>query len=246
MRYRNDLLFYDAVAPDWWNRTAKIYALNHLNPLRFAYFDRYISDWRDRQVLDLGCGGGYTCEFLAQRGAQVWGIDQSQACINAAKAHAASQQLAVDYQQGVAEQLPYADAQFDVVVCVDVLEHVANWQQTLQEIHRVLKPGGYFCFDTINRTLKSKLVMIWLLENILREIPQGIHNWKQFITPKELTAQMKSLNFQETEIKGFSLFGESLADYITTYRYYKRTGQFCGSISEDTSVMYIGKGMKAV
>lgn len=246
VRQRNDLAFYDLIADQWWNQTAKIYALHHLNPPRFQYFDRHISDWNGLTVLDVGCGGGFSCELLAMRGAIATGIDQSSNCIAKAQKHAAMRQLAIAYQHGCAESLPYLDNSFDVVLCVDVLEHVANLQQTLWEIHRVLKPGGTFCFDTINRTLKSRLIMIWLLEDLLREIPCGIHDWQKFILPKELIHMMQRIGFQEIEIKGFNVFGETILDNITAYLHYRKTGGFQISINEDVSVMYIGKAKKSL
>jgi 2-polyprenyl-6-hydroxyphenyl methylase/3-demethylubiquinone-9 3-methyltransferase len=244
MKQRNDLTFYSQNAEHWWDASAKVYALNYLNPPRFAYFDRHIPIWQGLKVLDIGCGGGYSCEFLAERGAIVSGIDQSQECIIAAQSHAKTKQLAIDYQYGYAESLPYGDRSFDVVVCVDVLEHVANPQQTVREIHRVLKPGGTFCFDTINRTFQSKLIMIWLLEELLREIPQGIHDWNKFIKPEDLTDWMQSVGFTGIEIRGFNIFGKTVFDNIAAYRHYRRTGNFKIHINDDISVMYIGVAQK--
>ncbi|MBD2460327.1 3-demethylubiquinone-9 3-O-methyltransferase [Oscillatoria sp. FACHB-1407] len=244
MKPRNDLNFYSTNAKQWWDASAKIYALNHLNPPRFAYFDRHIPQWQGLNVLDIGCGGGYSCEFLARRGAIASGIDQSKACIVAAQVHAQANQLTIAYQHGHAEALPYGDRSFDVVVCVDVLEHVADALQTLREIYRVLKPGGIFCFDTINRTFKSKLIMIWLLEDLLREIPQGIHDWNKFITPNELTHWMQAIGFSEIEIKGFNVFGRTIFDNIAAYQYYQKTGNFRIHINDDISVMYIGVAHK--
>ncbi|NJO10610.1 MAG: 3-demethylubiquinone-9 3-O-methyltransferase [Leptolyngbyaceae cyanobacterium SL_1_1] len=237
MKLKNDLGFYDRQAADWWQPSAKVYALHQLNPLRFRFFDRYVSSWQGLSVLDVGCGGGYTCEFLAERGALVCGIDQSAACIEAARQHASSP---IVYGVGAAEHLPYGDRQFDVVTCVDVLEHVDDLAQTLSEIRRVLKPAGLFCFDTVNRTWRSKLIMIWLLENILREIPTGVHDWQKFITPAELTSHLSSIGFTQVEMRGFNLFGSKVTDTVTTYWHYRRTGRFQISFDADTSVMYIG------
>ena len=244
MPQRNDLDFYNRVADEWWCETAKIYALYHLNPARFQYFDHHISSWAGLKVLDVGCGGGFSCEYLARRGAIVHGIDQSPSCIAAAQKHASVSQLAIDYCHAYAESLPYPDQSFDVVVCVDVLEHVADLQQTIAEIHRVLKPGGMFCFDTINRTFKSKLIMIWLLEDWLRQIPRGIHDWQKFIKPKELQNLMVKKGFEAIEIQGFNVLGETVRENIEAYLHYRKTGAFKIRFSDNTSVMYIGKAKR--
>lgn len=245
MKQRNDLTFYDDSATEWWNENAKIYALNYLNQPRFEYFDRHVPNWQGLNVLDVGCGGGFTCEYLAKRGAVVSGIDQSAKCITAAKEHALQSNLAIAYYNATAEAIPIPDETFDVVVCVDVLEHVADLSQTLTEIGRVLKPGGVFCFDTINRTLKSKIIMIWLLENILGEIDRGIHDWQKFIKPSELSDSLQHLGFEHIEIKGFNVLGETLPDYLAIYQHYRKTGQFKIIVNNDTSVMYIGKAIKS-
>lgn len=243
VRQKNDLEFYDRSAAQWWHPSSKIYALHHLNPLRFQYFDRYLTNWQGLKVLDVGCGGGFSCEFLAARGAKVFGIDRSKNCIAIAKVHAASR-FEIDYQLGYAEDLPYPDNYFDVVLCVDVLEHVADWQQAVAETYRVLQPGGIFCFDTINRTFKSQLITIWLLEEILQEIPRGVHDWEKFIKPEELTGLMQQYGFSNIEIEGFNLFGDSIWGAVVAYWHYKKTGGFRVSLNDDTSVMYVGKAEK--
>ncbi|MEM9808525.1 MAG: bifunctional 2-polyprenyl-6-hydroxyphenol methylase/3-demethylubiquinol 3-O-methyltransferase UbiG, partial [Cyanobacteria bacterium P01_D01_bin.56] len=206
---RNNLAFYDQQATQWWSETATIFPLSKLNPLRFEYFDRVIPDWQGLKVLDVGCGGGYTCEFLAQRGAVVTGIDQSAACIEVAKDHSKQMGLTIDYRVGVGENLPFEDDSFDGVVCVDVLEHVESPAATVAEIGRVLKPGGVFCFDTINRTWQSRWLMIWLLEDVLRQIPQGVHDWEKFVQPEELDKFLVEAGFTKVTMQGFDLFGRN-------------------------------------
>lgn len=243
---KNNLEFYDQSAELWWHSDAKVYALYHLNPLRFEYFDRYIKTWQGLKVLDVGCGGGFSCEYIAARGTKVFGIDRSQTCIATAIAHAAYSNLAVDYQCGLAENLPCPDSYFDVVLCVDVLEHITDPKQAITEIYRVLKPGGVFCFDTINRTFQSWLIMIWLLEDVLKEIPQGIHDWQKFIKPEELTTLLQTTGFTNIDIKGFNLFGENLGANVAAYWRYKKTGDFRIGFNKNTSVMYIGKAEKKI
>ncbi|MGD1897452.1 MAG: bifunctional 2-polyprenyl-6-hydroxyphenol methylase/3-demethylubiquinol 3-O-methyltransferase UbiG [Phormidesmis sp.] len=248
---RNNLSYYDQWATEWWNQRATVAPLNRLNPLRFQFFDRYIPSWQQLKVLDVGCGGGFTCEFLAHRGAQVTGIDQSLACIEAASRHATNTCLTIDYRQSQAERLPFDEGTFDVVVCVDVLEHVDDPQKTIAEIGRVLKPGGWFCFDTINRTWQSKLVMIWLLENTVKQIPRGVHDWNKFITPAELTDFIEQQSMQVRSISGFDLFGNGILGKWKRLRAYQKTGQFQIAFDDDSAalkasqrVMYIGVAAK--
>ncbi|MBE9181583.1 3-demethylubiquinone-9 3-O-methyltransferase [Oculatella sp. LEGE 06141] len=241
---KNDLEFYDLSAEQWWNQDSKIYALHHLNKPRFEFFDRYVSDWQNLNVLDVGCGGGFSCEFMAARQAVVSGMDQSQKCIDAAQKHAATNGFAINYCCAMAEEMPYADHTFDVVVCVDVLEHVENVYCVLSEISRILKPNGLFFFDTINRNFKSKLVMIWLMENILGEIQKGVHDWNKFITLDELHELLHKTGFGQVDIKGFDLFGDAFRLNLASYLNYKKTGLPNVAINDDTSINYIGKATK--
>lgn len=241
---KNNLEFYDRNATQWWNADAKIYALYHLNRPRFEFFDRYVDNWQGLKALDVGCGGGFSCEFMAARGVSVSGIDQSQKCVDAAIEHAHSSGLEIDYRCGVAEQLPYADQSFDVVICVDVLEHVEDVRRVISGISRILKPNGLFFFDTINRNFKSKFVMIWLMENILGEIERGVHDWNKFITPAETIELLNQYDFAQIEIKGFDVFGKALRLNFASYIQYKKTGAFEINITEDTSINYIGKAVK--
>ena len=242
---RNNLAFYDQQATQWWSETATIFPLSKLNPLRFKYFDRIIPQWDGLKVLDVGCGGGYTCEFLAQRGAIVTGIDPSAACIEAAKQHAEATGLTIDYRVGMGERLPFECDRFDVVVCVDVLEHVQTPAATVTEISRVLQPGGLFCFDTINRTWQSRWIMIWLLEDLLRQIPRGIHDWHKFVTPEELHQLLTQSSFSEITMQGFDLFGHTPLAQINTLVHFWKTGEFRVQFDDDTQVMYIGTAIKS-
>lgn len=245
-KVENDLDYYNRTAPQWWQEDAQIYALSHLNPARFAYGDRFLCQWQGIKVLDVGCGGGYTCEFLARRGAIVYGLDRSRACIEVAKEHAATKGFHIDYRYGVAEELPYENDYFDVAVCVDVLEHVDDVRRVLSEIYRILKPGSLFFFDTINRNFWSRLIMIWLLEDWLGEIPRGIHDWRKFITPQELETMLIKSGFQDIAFAGFNLFGSHLLENLAAYRRYRRTQQFQIAIDNNTSIMYIGKALKGM
>ncbi|WP_333713132.1 bifunctional 2-polyprenyl-6-hydroxyphenol methylase/3-demethylubiquinol 3-O-methyltransferase UbiG [Yoonia sp.] len=183
---RNDLTIYDKVADQWWSDEIRwVRTLKNLVPGRMAWFDRQI-DWRGKRVLDLGCAGGFMAEALAAKGAVVTGIDPAADAIAAARAHAQKGGLAITYDTGVGEDLPYQDGSFDAVVCVDVLEHVSDLTQVAAEIARVLRPGGLFLYDTINRNPIARFATIMLAEDILRLLPKGTHDPALFIKPAEL------------------------------------------------------------
>ena len=187
---RNNLDIYDAVADQWWSDDIRwVRTLKNLVPGRLSWMDKQF-DWADQAVLDLGCAGGFMAEALADRGARVTGIDPATEAIEAARAHAREHNHAIDYDVGVGESLPYPDARYDAVVCVDVLEHVQDLGQVLAEVYRVLKPGGHFLFDTINRNALARLATITVAEDILRLLPRGTHDPALFIRPAELRAAL--------------------------------------------------------
>jgi len=183
---RNDLTIYDSVADRWWSDDIRwVRTLRNLVPGRLSWMDRQI-DWQGKAVLDLGCAGGFMAEALEDRGARVTGIDPAADAIAAARAHADQAGRMIAYDVGVGEALPYADAGFDAVVCVDVLEHVSDLTRVLAEVKRVLRPGGLFLFDTINRNPLARLATITVAEDILRLLPRGTHDPALYIKPREL------------------------------------------------------------
>jgi ubiquinone biosynthesis O-methyltransferase len=193
---RLNLSMYDTGAEDWWTgKTRWLRLLNNMVPPRLAYFAPIVGDWRGKSVLDLGCGGGFMAEPLARQGAHVIGVDPSAPAVAAAKRHAEQSGLSIDYRVGTGEHLPVADGAVDIVLCVDVLEHVRDLDAVIGEIRRVLKPGGLFLFDTINRTWLSKLVIVILGEIVLRLGPRGTHDPALFIRPEELRAKLEQQGF---------------------------------------------------
>jgi 2-polyprenyl-6-hydroxyphenyl methylase/3-demethylubiquinone-9 3-methyltransferase len=199
---RNDLTIYDAVADQWWSDDIRwVRTLKNMVPGRLSWFDRQI-DWQGKSVLDLGCAGGFMAEALAERGARVTGIDPAADAIAAAAAHATATGHGIRYDVGVGEALPYSDADFDAVVCVDVLEHVADLTKVLAEVARVLKPGGLFLFDTINRNPIARLATITLAEDVLGLLPKGTHDPDMFIKPAELTAAMQGAGLDPGKMTG--------------------------------------------
>ncbi|MEL7213787.1 MAG: bifunctional 2-polyprenyl-6-hydroxyphenol methylase/3-demethylubiquinol 3-O-methyltransferase UbiG [Pseudomonadota bacterium] len=199
---RNDLTIYDTVAADWWSDEIRwVRTLKNMVPGRLSYFDKFIN-WQGKTVLDLGCAGGFMAEALAERGAHVTGIDPAGEAIAAAQAHAQKSGHDIRYDVGVGEALPYEDASFDAVVCVDVLEHVSDLQKVLHETARVLKPGGMFLFDTINRNPIARLAVITMAENVLGLLPKGTHDPEMFIKPSELKAALTEAGFEVGALTG--------------------------------------------
>ncbi len=199
---RNDLTIYDRVADQWWSDDIRwVRTLKNLVPGRLRWFDRQI-DWRCKDVLDLGCAGGFMAEALAQRGARVTGIDPAAAAIDAARIHALEGGLDIVYHTGVGEDLPYPAASFDAVVCVDVLEHVADLDKVLAEVTRTLRPGGMFLYDTINRNPLAKLATITMAEDVLRLLPRGTHDPAMFIKPDELRRAMLGAGLVPGKVTG--------------------------------------------
>ena len=187
---RNDLTIYDDVAARWWSDDIRwVRTLKNLVPGRLAWFDRHI-DWAGKKVLDLGCAGGFMAEALTQKGAEVTGIDPAAQAGEAARTRARNVGQDIRYDIGVGEDLPYADGVYDAVVCVDVLEHVSDLSQVLAEVERVLRPGGLFLFDTINRNPVSQVATITVAEDVLRLLPKGTHDPRLFIKPAELRDAM--------------------------------------------------------
>jgi 2-polyprenyl-6-hydroxyphenyl methylase / 3-demethylubiquinone-9 3-methyltransferase len=193
----------------WWDKGCFLY---QMTGDRCDYIESCITkvlgkgSIAHQQILEVGCGGGLICEQLAQRRAEMVGIDPSQGALAAATAHAQEQGLSqhIHYQQGYAESLPFADGSFSAIVCFDVLEHVRDLKATIEEIARVLAPGGVFVFDTINRTLIARAVLIWYGENFPSGgLKPGIHNYHSFIKPVELQNLISACGLQVRELTGF-------------------------------------------
>lgn len=200
---RNDLSIYDTHAPNWWDGSQRfLRVLHNLVPARLAHFDTIVGTWRGKTVVDLGCGGGFMAEALAQRGAIVIGVDPSEAAVTAAKAHAHAEGLAIDYRVGEGEAIPVPNSSVDSVVCVDVLEHVADLDRVLDEIARVLKPRAVFLFDTVNRTPLASLVLVHLGESALGPLPRGTHDPAKFIKPAELSSKLVQRGFDVGPLVG--------------------------------------------
>lgn len=228
----NDLTLYDQL--DWWDDRSTLALLRKLNPGRFAYFGKRITSWNELSVLDAGCGGGFSSEYLAQRGARVTGVDQSELAIRAAREHAAAEGLhSISYKVGSITNLPCESGTFDAIVCVDVLEHVADWTKALAEFHRVLRPGGSLFFDTINRNLLSRIVFVPVLERALKVIARGTHDPRLFIKPDEMHRGLHESGFRNIHSTGFHVIWSPLHRQVKSFAGGPRALMYIGSATKE-------------
>jgi len=195
-RIDNDI--YDKEGVKWWHTDFSLNLIRTLyNPFRIGYTKKILKQYEinpvDKDALEVGCGGGLLTEEIAKLGFMTDGIDPSERSINSAINHAGENNLLIRYNVGIGECLPYPNASFEVVFCCDVLEHVRDLPQVISEISRVLKPGGIFIYDTINRTVISKLVAINVLQEWKRWaiLPAKLHIWDMFIRPNELKGLLR-------------------------------------------------------
>jgi 2-polyprenyl-6-hydroxyphenyl methylase/3-demethylubiquinone-9 3-methyltransferase len=203
---------YSLQASGWWNENHFLHLLKTgINPPRFGYFRDALTRQLGLQpetlsVLDVGCGGGILSEEFAKLGCRVTGIDSSAPSLETARKHAANESLTIDYHQASGESIPFEANTFDVVVCCDVLEHVDDLEKTLCEVARVLKPGGMFCYDTINRTAESSKANIFAAENfpLTSFFPRNTHVWEKFITPDKLLALFEKVGFENRDMTGLN------------------------------------------
>lgn len=168
----------------FWDVQGPYRTLHQINPARLQFVERFVV-LSGLRVLDVGCGGGILSEALAERGASVLGIDLVESALQAAEAHRAGQ--AVEYRLESSRETAARGEVFDVVTCMEMLEHVADPAAVLRDIHALLKPGGWAFFSTINRTLKARLGAVYAAEYLLRLVPQGTHQYDWFIKPAELS-----------------------------------------------------------
>jgi 2-polyprenyl-6-hydroxyphenyl methylase/3-demethylubiquinone-9 3-methyltransferase len=221
----NDI--YNRHAESWWGEDGFASMLMHIsNPWRVPYFKRMLAQQlkispTGTRALDVGCGGGVLAEEFASMGFDVTGIDPSAGSIEAARKHAEQSGLQIDYRVGYGDRLPFEDDVFEVVSCCDVLEHIHHWEAVIAEISRVLKPGGVFLYDTINRTGLSKLIFIKLGQEwkFTRFLPPNLHVWEMFIKPEELKACLERHALEHREIQGTKPPGNPLRMVMAMRRY---------------------------
>lgn len=231
---------FEAMAAEWWDLGGKFKPLHMLNPTRLDYITQQIASEFDRdlkadkpfaglRILDIGCGGGLLCEPMARLGATVVGADAAERNIPVAQVHAEKSGLEIDYRFTTAEAMAAAEEQFDIVLNMEVVEHVADPLSYLTACHDLLKPGGLHICSTINRNPKSFAMAIVGAEYVMRWLPKGTHEWNKFITPDELSDLMEQAGLNPVDRKGFKF------NFL----------QFTWSISaSDLSVNYVTASLK--
>jgi len=204
---------FSALAAEWWDPRGKMAVLHKFNPVRLAYIrdaacKRFVRNAKQLDclkglaILDIGCGGGILCEPLARLGANVLGADPAEKNIAAAKLHAEQSGLAIDYRVTSAEALADANERFDIVLAMEVVEHVADVKLFVKRCAEMVNPGGLMIAATINRTLKSFALAIVGAEYVLRWLPRGTHSWDKFVTHDELEIAMERAGLRTTDERG--------------------------------------------
>jgi len=196
---------FQSIASRWWDRESEFKPLHDINPLRVDYIERQVKGLAGKQVIDIGCGGGILTEALAQRGALMTGIDMAEQSLKVARLHLHESDLDIDYQLSTAEAFAeHNAARFDVVACLEMLEHVPDPAAIIDAAVRLLKPGGCLILSTLNRNPKSFALAILGAEYVLGLIPRGTHQYRRFIKPSEMAAQLRANGMRVLDISGMS------------------------------------------
>ncbi|WP_305074535.1 bifunctional 2-polyprenyl-6-hydroxyphenol methylase/3-demethylubiquinol 3-O-methyltransferase UbiG [Propionivibrio sp.] len=226
----HELEKFSQLAHRWWDPQSEFRPLHDINPLRLNWIDNQ-AQLKGKRVLDIGCGGGILAESMADAGASVTGIDLSEKALGVARLHLLESGKKVDYRMISAEELAtQAAGTFDVVTCMEMLEHVPNPASTIAACAALAKPSGHVFFSTINRNLKAYVLAILGAEYILRMLPKGTHDYAKFIKPSELARWAKSVGLQPDELIGMT--------YNPLSREY--------SLGNDTAVNYLMHTVKLV
>jgi 2-polyprenyl-6-hydroxyphenyl methylase/3-demethylubiquinone-9 3-methyltransferase len=226
---------FSAMAEQWWDPNGKFKPLHQLNPTRIAYIrDRVQQHFNSDQsqplqglkLLDIGCGGGLLSEPMTRLGASVTAIDASEKNIQIASVHAQQMDLAIDYQTTTVEELAATGAQYDVVLNMEVVEHVADVETFIESSCQLVKPGGLLFFATLNRTVKSYMFAIVGAEYVMRWLPRGTHQWNKFLRPSEINKHVSGHTLQLEDVTGmnynplnssWSLGGDTSVNYLMLF-----------------------------
>ncbi len=208
-----DVARFSAMAAEWWDPTGKFKPLHKFNPVRLEYikekvcenFDRDVKDpkaFKDLRILDIGCGGGLLAEPMARLGADVVGADASETNIEVAKIHAEQSGLDIDYRATTSEALEASGEKFDVILNMEVVEHVADVNLFMTSCAKMVKPDGLMFVATINRTPKAKMLAIFMAENVLRWLPKGTHEYEKLVRPEEIEAPIATQSMEVIDQTG--------------------------------------------
>jgi len=221
---KDELAKFEALAYRWWDTESEFKPLHEINPLRLNFIDQHAGGLAGKNVLDIGCGGGILTESMAKKGATVKGIDLGEAPLAVAKLHAKEENLDLEYQSISAEDIAQQEPNiYDVVTCMEMLEHVPDPSSVVSACATLVKPGGHVFFSTINRNPKAFLFAIVGAEYVLNLLPKGTHHYEKFIRPSELDRWIRQADLHTNEIIGMT--------YNPILKNYK--------LAPDTSVNYI-------
>jgi 2-polyprenyl-6-hydroxyphenyl methylase/3-demethylubiquinone-9 3-methyltransferase len=195
---------FEALASRWWDRSSEFRPLHDINPLRANYIDQH-SPVAGRRLVDVGCGGGILAEAMALRGATVTGIDMGEAPLSVARLHQQESGVEVDYRHATAEQLAEQEpGAFDIVCCLEMLEHVPDPAAVIAACSELARPGGSLYFSTINRNPKAFLFAVVGAEHILKLLPAGTHEYEKFIKPSEMAGWIRAAGLVLDDITGMT------------------------------------------
>lgn len=209
----SEIARFSALAQEWWDPAGKFKPLHKFNPVRLGYIREKLCEHFDRdpmapealaglRILDIGCGGGLLSEPLARQGAHVVGADASATNVEVARIHAQETGVEVDYRATTAEDLAAQGEKFDVVLNMEVVEHVADVDMFMTACADMVKPGGLMLVATINRTMKAQVLAIFMAENVLRWLPRGTHRYEKLVRPGEIAAPLTAAGMQIIETTG--------------------------------------------
>ncbi|MCK5810411.1 MAG: bifunctional 2-polyprenyl-6-hydroxyphenol methylase/3-demethylubiquinol 3-O-methyltransferase UbiG [Cocleimonas sp.] len=196
---------FAALAHRWWDMDSEFKPLHDINPLRLHYIEQNSGGVEGKKVIDIGCGGGILSESMARQGAEVTGIDMGEAPLSVAELHSLEMGVEIDYQQITAEEIADQQAeQYDIVTCMEMLEHVPSPSSVIAACSKLVKPGGHVFFSTINRNPKAFVFAIVGAEYILNMLPKGTHEYGKFIRPSELETWARHQNLELNNVSGMT------------------------------------------
>jgi 2-polyprenyl-6-hydroxyphenyl methylase/3-demethylubiquinone-9 3-methyltransferase len=204
---------FSRISTEWWDPSGPFRPLHRLNPVRLGYIKdqaaahfardaKSISPFKGLSAVDIGCGGGLVAEPLARLGAEVTAVDADPVAIEAARLHAADREIEVGYEVGTSDELAEAGRAFDLVLALEIVEHVADRDEFLATLGRLVKPGGLLVLSTLNRTLKSLALGVGMAEYVLRWVDPGTHDWRKFVKPSELARGLRGIGLDVTDMTG--------------------------------------------